>query len=386
MNVEKIKSLPDDFIEMKKASFAEGFEFLDKMEKSWSSGENKFNKQGEVLFVAIENGKTVGICGLNIDPYTDDQYIGRVRHLYIMPSARRKGLARKLVGAVTAHAENHFDILRLRTNNPEACKFYENLGFSASNRDYETHYKKLKADPIFEDPKLVDIYDHFDGERNDLHHYVNLIKLFNVDSIIDVGSGTGCLTELLVKENFNVVAVEPAKASLEYAKRRVETDKVKWLLGDTKKLSDNCGDLAVMTGNVAEVFTTDVSWQENLNHIRRALKPKGYLVFETRDPAKQAWKEWNKDSSFQIVDIPNVGGVEGWVDVLNVADELVTFRWTYRFQLSGEVLSSDSTIRFRSRASIVDSLQEAGFDVLEVRDAPDRPGKEFVFIAQLREK
>ena len=48
----------------------------------------------------------------------------------------------------------------------------------------------------------------------------------------------------------------------------------------------------------------------------------------------------------------------------------------------GAVLTSDSTLRFRTRAELADSLAAAGFAVDEVRDAPDRPGREFVFIAR----
>ncbi len=46
------------------------------------------------------------------------------------------------------------------------------------------------------------------------------------------------------------------------------------------------------------------------------------------------------------------------------------------------MLTSDSTLRFRSRDEIERSLADAGFDVTEVRDAPDRPGREHVFIAE----
>jgi hypothetical protein len=46
------------------------------------------------------------------------------------------------------------------------------------------------------------------------------------------------------------------------------------------------------------------------------------------------------------------------------------------------VLTSDSTLRFRERAEILESLRLAGFRLRELRGAPDRPGLEFVFIAQ----
>jgi hypothetical protein len=44
-------------------------------------------------------------------------------------------------------------------------------------------------------------------------------------------------------------------------------------------------------------------------------------------------------------------------------------------------LTSDSTLRFRTEEAVLDSLAAAGFTADEIRDAPDRPGREFVFIA-----
>jgi len=60
----------------------------------------------------------------------------------------------------------------------------------------------------------------------------------------------------------------------------------------------------------------------------------------------------------------------------------VTFRSTFEFESDGAVLTSDSTLRFRTRDELTNSLSEAELSVREVRDAPDRPGREFVFIAQ----
>ena len=61
---------------------------------------------------------------------------------------------------------------------------------------------------------------------------------------------------------------------------------------------------------------------------------------------------------------------------------LVSYRRTYVFAADGATLTSDSTRRFWSRAEIEDSLQTAGYALAEVRDAPDRPGYEWVFIAR----
>lgn len=61
---------------------------------------------------------------------------------------------------------------------------------------------------------------------------------------------------------------------------------------------------------------------------------------------------------------------------------MVSFRHIYTFLADGTVITSDSTLRFRDRHEIESSLAATGYRVLEVRQAPDRPGREFVFIAE----
>ena len=46
------------------------------------------------------------------------------------------------------------------------------------------------------------------------------------------------------------------------------------------------------------------------------------------------------------------------------------------------MITSDSTLRFRDRGELEASLAAAGYRVLDVREAPDRPGREFVFITE----
>lgn len=239
------------------------------------------------------------------------------------------------------------------------------------------------ADRIFEDPRLVAIYDSFDGERADLEHYLALVRQLNAKSVLDVGSGTGCFACMLAEQGFEVIGVEPAKASLEMARTKPYAQKVRWILGNATSLPDVKVDFAVMTGNVAQVFVTDAEWRDVLAGLRKAMNPGGHFVFEVRDPAQQAWLQWTKEKTYEKMNFPNIGSVEAWCEVMNVSDELVHFRWTYLFESDGATISSDSTLRFREKDDIVSSLQKAGLLIKEIRDAPDRPGKEFVFVAQL---
>jgi SAM-dependent methyltransferase len=137
-----------------------------------------------------------------------------------------------------------------------------------------------------------------------------------------------------------------------------------------------------MTGNVAQVFLTDADWAQALQGIRAALRPGGYLVFETRRPERRAWEEWAADTAPVILDIPGTGSVEQRREVTSVSLPLVSFRYTYRFLADGTVVTSDSTLRFRDRGEVESSLASHGYRVLDVREAPDRPGREFVFIAE----
>jgi hypothetical protein len=136
-----------------------------------------------------------------------------------------------------------------------------------------------------------------------------------------------------------------------------------------------------MTANVAQVFLADEEWIAVLQAASAALRPGGRLVFESRRPERRAWQGWTPERSTSRAVVPGVGAVRTWVEVTAVQEPLVSFRWTFVLERGGEVLTSDSTLRFRSREEITGSLVAAGFVLEDVRDAPDRPGDELVFVA-----
>jgi ubiquinone/menaquinone biosynthesis C-methylase UbiE len=229
---------------------------------------------------------------------------------------------------------------------------------------------------------LARIYDEFDGGRGDLDVYVALVRELAAQSVLDVGCGTGSLPVLLAGRGITVTGVDPAAASLEVARRKNGAQRVTWIECDATTLPPLQVDLAMMTGNVAQVFLTDDEWAATLHGIRRALEPGGHLIFETRRPERRAWEDWAADTSPVVRDVPGVGEVEQRFEVTEIALPRVSFRYTYRFLRDALVLTSESTLRFRSRDEIERSLTSAGFTTLEVRDAPDRPGREYVFIAE----
>jgi SAM-dependent methyltransferase len=239
------------------------------------------------------------------------------------------------------------------------------------------------ADEIFGHPRLAAIYDMLDPDRTDLDAYLDLADQFDVKRALDIGCGTGVFALLLADRGVEVVGVDPARASIAVARAKPGSERVRWIHGDATALPPLQVDLVTMTANVAQAIVAPDAWQQQtLTRAYEALRPDGYLVFETRDPAARAWQTWNRASSHRVTPIPEVGAVESWVEPVEVNMPLVTFRWNHVFATDGQHLTSDSTLRFRERQEVEADLTAHGYRLQEIRDAPDRPGKEFVFVAR----
>ena len=242
------------------------------------------------------------------------------------------------------------------------------------------------AEAIFEEPRLADIYDAVDGDRSDLDAYVALIDELGADLVLDVGCGTGTFACLLAGNGKKVTGIDPAAASLAVARRKPHAERVSWIEADATSLPSVEVDAVTMTGNVAQVFLTDDEWTSVLRAAYAAIQKRGCLVFEARNPACRAWEHWTKEQTHRRIVVGGAGAVETWAETTSVALPFVTFRHTFVFEADARVLTSDSTLRFRSRTELIESVERAGLGVRDIRDAPDRPGLEFVFIAERSER
>lgn len=237
------------------------------------------------------------------------------------------------------------------------------------------------TDAIFEHPRLVAVYDALDPVRDDLDAYAAVVDELGARRVLDIGCGTGTFALPLAARGIDVVGLDPAAGSLAWARNREGAHRVRWIEGDATALPALEVDLVTMTANVAQAVVDPVLWGSTLRGAHRVLRAGGHLVFETRVPARRAWRGWNPAASRRVALVEGVGRIETWMELVEVRLPLVTFRTTWVFASDGAVLTSDSTLRFREREEVEADLVDAGFVVDDVRDAPDRPGREFVFLA-----
>lgn len=241
----------------------------------------------------------------------------------------------------------------------------------------------------FDHPFVASTYDTVEGSREDLDLYASIADEMGARSVLDVGCGTGALAVRLAAEGRAVTGVDPAGEMLEVARGKPHAEKVHWIHGtavdavpvaEAPEARGLPAELAVMTGNVAQVFTRDEDWLATLRAVHACLVPGGHLVFETRIPERRSWEDWaqQRESRWHA---PGVGEVREVFEVSEVDLPLVSFRSDSHLP-DGTVVPSTSTLIFRSREEIARTLAEAGFEFLGTRDAPDRPGWEWVVIAR----
>jgi len=246
-------------------------------------------------------------------------------------------------------------------------------------------YRPHMPDAVFDDPRLAAVYDALDPDRSDLEVYAEIVRDVRARRVLDVGCGTGTFAIMLAATGVQVTGVDPDRASLDVARGKSGAERVTWIEGDATTLPPMQVDLATMTANVAQVFLTLAELEATLHGIRAALRPGGWLVFETRDPAKRAWEGWTRERTDRRTDVEGVGVIREWEDVTQVAEPLVSFRSTNVFESDDLVLISDSTLRFHGREEVEQALLTCAFAIQDVRDAPDRPGRELVFVARAQE-
>jgi 2-polyprenyl-3-methyl-5-hydroxy-6-metoxy-1,4-benzoquinol methylase len=239
----------------------------------------------------------------------------------------------------------------------------------------------------FNHPRLVEVYDAECRWGPDDELFLALVNESPGSRVLDLGCGTGRLTLALAAAGHRVTGLDPARASLDAARAKPGADRVRWLQGTADGLASQAFDTAVMTSHVAQFMTGETAWAATLAQLRRALRPGGRLIFDSRDPAARAWVGWDSGGVRETVALSGGRTVERWTTVTAVHGEVVTFMQHYLFSEDGAELQSINTLRFRPEVAIRAALALAGFEIVTLyggwqREPVGQGDGEFIVVAR----
>ncbi len=145
IHIQQIEKLMGyEFSHLVQDSEEEGFNFLIRLISEYKNEINTFNKTGECLYGIFQGDMLIGVGGLNEDPYTKDNKIGRLRRFYISRDYRRLGLGNLLLNQLLCHAEKYFEVIVLHTDTKQGDVFYTANGFVKGGLyKGSSHYKLL---------------------------------------------------------------------------------------------------------------------------------------------------------------------------------------------------------------------------------------------------
>ena len=128
--LHRVKHLSrEDFQELLETSLGEGFGMVRRLIEEYESGENRFNKPEEALYV-VRDRSIVGVGGITREPDLRMKDAGRIRRVYVAPSHRGKGYGRLLVTRLVTEGLEHFTSITCNVGKLPAWTFYEHLGFA----------------------------------------------------------------------------------------------------------------------------------------------------------------------------------------------------------------------------------------------------------------
>lgn len=222
----------------------------------------------------------------------------------------------------------------------------------------------MTDDRLYHDPDLAQFYDLENGWDADLDYCAQLAA--GCASMLDLGCGTGEFAATLAQRGMrDVVGVDPAQAMLDIAAQRPGGEHVRWVAADARTVQlDQRFELIVLTGHAFQVFLTDDHRAAVLRTIASHLAPTGRFIFDSRNPADEAWTRWTPERSRRRLTHPSLGSVLAWNDATHdPLSGVVTYHTHYEVVADGRRHAASAQIAFPARSQIGSLAEEAGLEI-----------------------
>lgn len=135
MTVERVNNFDSyNWLPLLAKSSQEGFQFIEHMLRN--RRDETFQETGEALFIVLSPmGQPIACGGYTKQPH--EASTGRIRHVYVLPEARSKGVGTSLLEKMIREAFLSYDRLVLFSD--AADGFYRRLGFVPASGEKVTH-------------------------------------------------------------------------------------------------------------------------------------------------------------------------------------------------------------------------------------------------------
>jgi SAM-dependent methyltransferase len=214
----------------------------------------------------------------------------------------------------------------------------------------------------YQDLRIAEIYDVANPWGQDTEFYLSLAGL-RPCRVLDLGCGTGTLCCALAERGHQVTGVDPAAAMLAVARRKPHAEKVEWIESSAQSYEvHERFDLIVMSGHVFQILLTDTDALAVLETMRRHIKQRGTVAFETRNPRVDWVSEWTRRPSV-IHPLPS-GQLFEDLEITGDDGEFISFRTSYRSR--DLTLTTRSTLRFPPREHVEALIARSGLVVRDV--------------------
>ena len=231
----------------------------------------------------------------------------------------------------------------------------------------------MPTEDVFEEEFFASLYDCLNPWSVSDQFYLEQ-AVASGGPVLDLGCGTGVLACRLAARNLDVTGVDPSEAMLRVAQSREGAARVNWIRSDGQSLRlPQRFNFVCMTGHAFQQLLTDDDAVALLRAAAAHLNPQGRFVFETRNPAVQAWLQWTPEHSTRTVQAPRYGRASLFYDAqADPAIGIVTIAEHYHL-LDQEVRRvGRNRIRFIDQQHLSRLLAEAGLAVVAWYGSWDR--------------